>query len=105
MQGTDEVLRAAACHTAAGGAQLHALAHPTPDTVGLPHVEDVVQQRNWLCGTPQEAIAFLQELEAKYPGVERVILSFAMGTPQAVCHEQLRRFAAEVMPAFSGHRR
>jgi alkanesulfonate monooxygenase SsuD/methylene tetrahydromethanopterin reductase-like flavin-dependent oxidoreductase (luciferase family) len=82
--------------------QLRALRHPTPDTTTLlPQVEDSVRQRNWLCGTPDEAITFLQELEAKYPGVERVIVSFAMGTPQAVCREQLTRFAEEVMPAFS----
>jgi alkanesulfonate monooxygenase SsuD/methylene tetrahydromethanopterin reductase-like flavin-dependent oxidoreductase (luciferase family) len=81
--------------------QLRVLGRPTPETMALlPRVEDAVQQRNWLCGTPQEAIAFLQELEEKYPGVERVIVSFAMGTPQAVCQEQLRRFATEVMPAF-----
>lgn len=81
--------------------QLRILAHPTPDTIALlPQVEESVQQRNWLCGTPEEAIAFLRELEAKYPAVERVLLSFAMGTPQAVCQEQLTRFAEEVMPAF-----
>jgi alkanesulfonate monooxygenase SsuD/methylene tetrahydromethanopterin reductase-like flavin-dependent oxidoreductase (luciferase family) len=82
--------------------QLRALVRPTPDTMTLlPRVEDSVQQRNWLCGTPQDIIALLQELEAKYPGIERVVVSFAMGTPQAVCKEQLRRFAEEVMPAFA----
>lgn len=86
--------------------QLRALAHPTPDTMALlPCVEDSVQQRNWLCGTPEDAIALLQELEAKYPGVERVIVSFAMGTPQAVCREQLTRFAEAVMPAFPATQR
>jgi hypothetical protein len=73
-----------------------------PDTMALlPQVEESVRQRNWLCGTPQEAMAFLHELEAKYPAVERVMLSFAMGTPQAVCQEQLTRFAEEVMPALT----
>jgi alkanesulfonate monooxygenase SsuD/methylene tetrahydromethanopterin reductase-like flavin-dependent oxidoreductase (luciferase family) len=82
--------------------QLRILAHPTPETTPLlPQVEDSVRQRNWLCGTPDDAIGFLQELEAKYPAVERVVVSFAMGTPQAVCQEQLTRFAEEVMPAFS----
>jgi alkanesulfonate monooxygenase SsuD/methylene tetrahydromethanopterin reductase-like flavin-dependent oxidoreductase (luciferase family) len=82
--------------------QLRILAQPTPETTPLlPQVEDSVRQRNWLCGTPDEAISFLQELEAKYPAVERVVVSFAMGTPQAVCREQLTRFAEEVMPAFS----
>jgi alkanesulfonate monooxygenase SsuD/methylene tetrahydromethanopterin reductase-like flavin-dependent oxidoreductase (luciferase family) len=81
--------------------QLRTLAHPTPETMGLlPQVEDSVRQRNWLCGTPDEVISFLQELEAKYPGVERVIVSFAMGTPQSVCRQQVTRFAEEVIPAF-----
>jgi hypothetical protein len=66
-----------------------------------PQVEDSVRQRNWLCGTPDEAISFLQELEAKYPAVEPVVVSFAMGTPQTVCREQLRRFTEEVMPRLS----
>jgi hypothetical protein len=61
--------------------QLRTLAHPTPDTMALlPQVEDSVRQRNWLGGTPDEAINLFQELEAKYPAVERVIVSFAMGT-------------------------
>jgi alkanesulfonate monooxygenase SsuD/methylene tetrahydromethanopterin reductase-like flavin-dependent oxidoreductase (luciferase family) len=82
--------------------QLRILAQPTSETTPLlPQVEDSVRQRNWLCGTPDEAISFLQEMEAKYPAVERVVVSFAMGTPQAVCREQLTRFAEEVMPAFS----
>ena len=82
--------------------QLRILAQPTSETTPLlPQVEDSVRQRNWLCGTPDEAISFLQELQAKYPAVERVVVSFAMGTPQAVCREQLARFAEEVMPAFS----
>jgi alkanesulfonate monooxygenase SsuD/methylene tetrahydromethanopterin reductase-like flavin-dependent oxidoreductase (luciferase family) len=82
--------------------QLRALRHPTPDTMALlPQVEDSVRQRNWLCGTPDDAITYSQGLNAKYPAVERVIVSFAMSTPQAVCQEQLTRFAEEVMPAFS----
>jgi len=82
--------------------QLRILARPTPDTVALlPQVEDSVRQRNWLCGTPDDVIAFLQEVDAKYPALERITVSFAMGTPQAVCREQLTRFAEEVMPAFS----
>ena len=59
-----------------------------------------MQQRNWLCGTAVDAVALLKELEERYPGVERVIVSFAMGTPKAVYLEQLARFAEEVMPAF-----
>jgi len=63
-----------------------------------------VQQRNWLCGTAADAIALLKDLEERYPGVVRVIVSFAMGTPKAVYLEQLTRFAEGVMPAFNGTR-
>src|SRR5713101_1291794 len=81
--------------------QLRALAKPTRDNIALlPSIEDSVTQRNWLCGTEADATALLQELEAQYPGVEQVIVSFAMGTPKAVYMEQLTRFAEEVMPAF-----
>lgn len=83
--------------------QLRALQRPTRDNLALlPSIEESVQQRNWLCGTPADAMTLLKELEAKYPGVERVIVSFAMGTPKAVYLEQLTRFAEEVMPAFTG---
>lgn len=83
--------------------QLSALEKPTRDNVALlPSIDDSVKQRNWLCGTADDAIAHLKELEAKYPGVEQVIVSFAMGTPKAVYLEQLTRFAEEVMPAFTG---
>lgn len=83
--------------------QLRALEKPTRDNVALlPSIDDSVKQRNWLCGTADDAIALLKELEAKYPGVEQVIVSFAMGTPKPVYLEQLTRFAEEVMPAFTG---
>ena len=85
--------------------QLRALAKPTRDNIALlPSIEDSVTQRNWLCGTAADATALLQELEAHYPGVEQVIVSFAMGTPKAVYMEQLTRFAEEVMPAFKRSR-
>jgi len=83
--------------------QLRALEKPTRDNVALlPSIDDSVKDRNWLCGTADDAIALLKELEAKYPGVEQVIVSFAMGTPKPVYLEQLTRFAEEVMPAFQG---
>jgi alkanesulfonate monooxygenase SsuD/methylene tetrahydromethanopterin reductase-like flavin-dependent oxidoreductase (luciferase family) len=83
--------------------QLRALARPTRDNLALlPSIEDSVQQRNWLCGAPEDVISLLEELAEKYPGLKHVIVSFAMGTPKAVYLEQLARFAEEVMPAFQG---
>jgi hypothetical protein len=49
----------------------------------------------------QEIIEHLKGLEKRYPGLERVSVSLSVGVPKAVCLEQLERFAAEVMPAFS----
>ena len=65
-----------------------------------PHIEDGVQQKAWICGTPQEFIDFLHELEEKYPGLEHIILHWAEGMPREEFMEQLRKFAAEVMPEF-----
>jgi alkanesulfonate monooxygenase SsuD/methylene tetrahydromethanopterin reductase-like flavin-dependent oxidoreductase (luciferase family) len=83
--------------------QLRASARPARDNLALlPSIEDSVQQRNWLCGTPDDVISLLHEMEEKYPGLRHVIVSFAMGTPKAVYMERLARFAGEVMPAFRG---
>ena len=65
-----------------------------------PFIEDGVQQRAWICGTAEDFIAFLKELEQKYPGLEHVILHWAEGMPRAEFMEQLRLFADGVMPAF-----
>ena len=45
-------------------------------------------------------MAYLKDLEARFPGLEHVNVSPSMGTPKAVMLEQLRWFAKEVMPAF-----
>lgn len=66
-----------------------------------PRIEDGVQQKAWICGTPQEFIDVLHELEEKYPGLEHIILHWAEGMPRAEFMEQLRKFAADVMPAFA----
>jgi hypothetical protein len=82
---------------------LRALGRLTRDNlVLLPNLEDSVRQWNWLCGTADDVVSLLQEVEEKYPGLKHVIMSFAMGTPKAVYMEQLALFAEEVMPAFRG---
>ena len=67
-----------------------------------PHIEDGVQQKAWFCGPAEDFVAFLKDLEEKYPGLEHVILHWAEGMPRAEFMEQLRAFAKDVMPAFSG---
>lgn len=66
-----------------------------------PFIEDGVQQKAWFCGPAEDFVAFLKELETKYPGLEHVILHWAEGMPRAEFMEQLRIFANEVMPAFA----
>ncbi len=68
-----------------------------------PRIEDGVQQKAWFCGPAEDFVAFLKDLEMKYPGLEHVILHWAEGMSRAEFMEQLRLFAEEVMPAFAGN--
>jgi alkanesulfonate monooxygenase SsuD/methylene tetrahydromethanopterin reductase-like flavin-dependent oxidoreductase (luciferase family) len=63
-------------------------------------LENGVANRSWLCGPPGDVVAYLKEVEARYPGLEHVMIAWALGTPRAHMLAQLERFAREVMPAF-----
>jgi alkanesulfonate monooxygenase SsuD/methylene tetrahydromethanopterin reductase-like flavin-dependent oxidoreductase (luciferase family) len=63
-------------------------------------LENGVRNRSWLCGPSTDIIAYLKDVERQYPGLDHVMLAWAIGTPRAVMVEQLTRFAREVMPAF-----
>ena len=67
-----------------------------------PFIEDGVQQKAWFCGPAEDFIPFLKDIESKYPGLEHLILHWAEGMPRAEFMEQLRLFARDVMPAFTG---
>ena len=69
-------------------------------TTKLPRIEDAVKAGGFLAGTPADIIEQLKAVEKRYPGLDRVSCSMALGTPLAVALEQLDRFAKEVMPAF-----
>ena len=64
-------------------------------------LENGVRNRSWLCGSPADVTAYLKEIEARYPGLEHVMIAWALGTPRDLMIEQLTRFAREVMPAFA----
>ena len=66
----------------------------------LPRIEDAVKAGGFLAGTPSDIIEQLKAVERRYPGLDRVSCSLALGTPLAVTLDQLERFAREVMPAF-----
>jgi alkanesulfonate monooxygenase SsuD/methylene tetrahydromethanopterin reductase-like flavin-dependent oxidoreductase (luciferase family) len=61
---------------------------------------DVIQKRAWFAGSPEETIAYLKELEDKYPGLGHIMLGFPMGASVQQFKEQMTRFAKQVMPAF-----
>ncbi|MCH7996886.1 MAG: LLM class flavin-dependent oxidoreductase [Chloroflexi bacterium] len=68
----------------------------------LPRIEEDSAQGRWLCGPPEHIIERLMEVQEMYPGLERVNVGTAIGTPQDVILEQLEWFGKEVMPAFKG---
>jgi alkanesulfonate monooxygenase SsuD/methylene tetrahydromethanopterin reductase-like flavin-dependent oxidoreductase (luciferase family) len=67
---------------------------------GLPKIENAIASGGVLCGTAEQIIEHLKSIEAKYPGLERVMVSHPVGTPQSVILEQMERFAEDVMPEF-----
>ncbi len=63
-------------------------------------LENGVSNRTWLCGPSRDVVAYLKEVEARYPGLDHIMLGWAIGTPREMMIDQLTRFAREVMPAF-----
>jgi alkanesulfonate monooxygenase SsuD/methylene tetrahydromethanopterin reductase-like flavin-dependent oxidoreductase (luciferase family) len=67
---------------------------------GVPTVEHYMKTGAWFAGPPEELVAYLKDLESRFPGLEHVNMSLSMGTPRPVMLEQLTWFAREVMPSF-----
>jgi alkanesulfonate monooxygenase SsuD/methylene tetrahydromethanopterin reductase-like flavin-dependent oxidoreductase (luciferase family) len=66
----------------------------------VPTIRDGVEQKAWLCGPPSHVIEIIKEFEAKYPGLDQMMIHCAEGIPAREFKEQLRWFARDVMPAF-----
>jgi len=81
--------------------QVKAVAARQAQSPTMATLENGVANRSWLCGPPAQIVEYLKELEARYPGLEHVMIAWALGTPRALMIEQLTRFAREVMPAFA----
>ena len=64
-------------------------------------LENGVRNRSWLCGPPHDIVAYLKDVEWRYPGLEDVMIAWALGTPRDLMIEQLTRFATDVMPQFT----
>jgi alkanesulfonate monooxygenase SsuD/methylene tetrahydromethanopterin reductase-like flavin-dependent oxidoreductase (luciferase family) len=77
-----------------------AVAARRPQSPTTASLEDGVRNRSWLCGPPDDIVAYLKALERQYPGLDHVMLGWPIGTPRDMMVEQLGRFAREVMPAF-----
>jgi alkanesulfonate monooxygenase SsuD/methylene tetrahydromethanopterin reductase-like flavin-dependent oxidoreductase (luciferase family) len=69
---------------------------------GVPTVEHYMKMGAWFAGTPEELVAYLKELEARYPGMEHVNLSTPITTPQAMMLDQFQWVSEAVMPHFRG---
>jgi alkanesulfonate monooxygenase SsuD/methylene tetrahydromethanopterin reductase-like flavin-dependent oxidoreductase (luciferase family) len=77
-----------------------AVAARQPQSPTSATLENGVRNRSWLCGPPGDIVAYLKEVERRYPGLDHVMIGWAIGTPRDLMVEQLTRFAREVMPAF-----
>jgi hypothetical protein len=69
-----------------------------------PLLKDGVAQKAWFCGPPTEVIDGIKSIATKYPGLENFMIHWAEGLPPKEFKEQLRWFAKDVMPAFTGAR-
>jgi len=80
--------------------QVKAVAARQAQSPTMATLENGVANRSWLCGPPAHIVGYLKEVEARYPGLQHIMIAWALGTPRELMIEQLTRFAREVMPAF-----
>jgi len=77
---------------AQGGAQARSAALPT--------LEQGVESRSWIVGTPEDIKEQLFDIQKNYPGLTDINVMQIPGIPESVILEQIERFALEVMPSF-----
>ena len=77
-----------------------AVAARQPQSPTSATLENGVRNRSWLCGPSADIVDYLKDVERRYPGLDHVMIGWAIGTPRDLMVEQLTRFAREVMPAF-----
>jgi alkanesulfonate monooxygenase SsuD/methylene tetrahydromethanopterin reductase-like flavin-dependent oxidoreductase (luciferase family) len=66
----------------------------------VPTVEHYMRLGAWFCGTPDELVARIKQLNERYPGMEHINLSTSLGTPKSVMLEQYQWVSEDVMPHF-----
>ncbi|MBI2204352.1 MAG: LLM class flavin-dependent oxidoreductase [Candidatus Rokubacteria bacterium] len=67
----------------------------------IPTLAEGVRQKAWLVGRPEDVIEEIRAVEAKYPGLDQMMIHWAEGLSPKEFKEQLTWFAREVMPAFT----
>jgi len=71
-------------------------------SAGLPTIHDAVNEGSWICGPPEHVIEKLQELQNRFPGLERVFIAAGgLGIPPSAMLADIDSFANDVMPAFT----
>ena len=70
------------------------------DEAGVLTLEHFMKLGSWFAGTPEDLVAYLKELEERYPGMGHINLSTPMSAPESVMLEQLGWIAEAVMPKF-----
>src|SRR5947207_2519096 len=55
----------------------------------------------WLCGAACDILAYLQAVEARYSGLDHLMIACALSAPREVMIQRLTQFARAVMPAFA----
>ena len=81
--------------------QIAALAVPEQALrAGLPTMQRAVEAGSSLCGTTDEVIEQLMEVQERLPGLEMINLGMPISTPLEMVLEQLEWFARDVMPVF-----
>jgi len=71
---------------------------------GVPTLEHYMSTGAWFAGTPEGLVAYLKELEARYPGMEHINLSTPMATPEKIMLEQFQWVSEAVMPHFTNRK-
>ncbi len=65
----------------------------------VPTLQEGIAQQAWLVGTPAQAVEVIKEFEARYPGLDQMMIHWTEGLTAREFQEQLHRFAREVIPA------
>ena len=82
-------------------AQIEAISHRGGwYEAGAPTLERYMDTGAWYAGPPEGLVAYLKELEARYPGMEHINLSMPLTTPRAMMVDQFQWISEAVMPAF-----